>query len=101
MKTLYESLLEQGLIDTPTPPADSVAEVVALTGKQFAEAVLHSVEFRLYIIEGLTNRNLPPAILTRLMDHGWGKPPESISLTGKDGESLAFTLNLTRPRDDV
>ena len=90
MKTLYEALLEEGLVD-PEPQAAADAPLVeraCLTGKAFAEAVLTSEEFRLYIIEGLTNRDLPPAVLCRLMDHGWGKAPDRVEHTGKDGEPI-------------
>jgi len=80
-KSLYDSLLEQGLIE-PDAPSAAPAEphLVSLTGKAFAEAVLQSKEFRLYIIEGLTERDLPPAVLCRLIDHAWGKPVERVQV---------------------
>jgi hypothetical protein len=84
MKTLYQSLLEDGLIepDAPqtAPASEPTSELTALTGKAFAEAVLSSQEFRMYIIEGLMERDLPPAVLCRLMDHGWGKPVERVEV---------------------
>jgi hypothetical protein len=66
----------------------SLEDCVTLSGKAFAEAVLRSDEFRLYITEGLNERTLPPAVLCRLIDHGWGKPPDRVELTGKDGEPV-------------
>ena len=46
--------------------------------KQFAEAVLASVEFRRYIVDALTLGTLQPVILCRIMDHGWGKPVQRL-----------------------
>ena len=91
MKTLYQSLVEDGLVapDESSPVSTPETEpLTALTGRAFSEAVLRSEEFRLYIVEGLTERNLPPAVLCRLMDHGWGKPPERVEHTGRDGAPI-------------
>lgn len=92
-KSLYDSLLEQGLVLPDALPvvSDPSETLVAMSGKAFSEAVLSSEEFRLYIVEGLQERNLPPAVLCRLMDHGWGKPPERVEHTGKDGSPIAIT----------
>lgn len=48
--------------------------------KEFAHAVLNSQEFRSYIVSGLVLGNVPgfTGILTRLMDHAWGKPVERL-----------------------
>lgn len=79
-KSLYDALLEDGLINLEPVSACVDAAHVALNGKAFSEAVLHSEEFRLYVIEGLTERNLPSAVVLRLMDHGWGKPVEHVEV---------------------
>src|SRR5260221_8298754 len=58
VKTLYDTLVADGVVfETPavTEPT-SLTPCAALSGKAFAEAVLRSEEFRLYIIEGLTDR---------------------------------------------
>jgi hypothetical protein len=31
---------------------------------------------------------LPSAVITRLMDHAWGKPVERVEHTGKGGEPI-------------
>lgn len=61
-------------------PALQVYDFATTTAKEFAEAVLNSQEFRRYIIHGLTLGELPPAVITRLMDYAWGKPVERIEM---------------------
>ncbi len=56
--------------------------------KTFALAVLNSHEFRSYIVNSLVLGTIPPAILTRMMDYAWGKAPERIEHTGKDGSPI-------------
>ena len=92
MKTLADALG----VDAPGPvgvPAVPLLNTpldvtVMLTGRAFSQAVLRSEEFRIYVAEGLTRKNLPPAVMLRLMDHGWGKPPERVEHTGKDGAPI-------------
>jgi hypothetical protein len=89
MKSLYETLrdLEGPPVDA-APSDESSRGYEHLTGKAFADAILNSEEFRSYITEGLKQRTLPSAILCRVMDHGWGKPPDRIEHTGKDGAPI-------------
>lgn len=94
-KSLYDALLEEGLIE-PDAPQAAAPVLVALTGKSFADAVLRSEEFRLYIVEGLTEKTLPPAVLCRLIDHGWGKPPDRVEHTGKDGQPIETITEVRR-----
>lgn len=81
MKSLYDSL-NPSPTNSPeqSTPLDSL---VALTGPQFAEAILSSPEFRRFIIVGLTLGTLPSAVICRLMDYGWGKPVEHVELSGE------------------
>ena len=103
MKTLYEDLVERGLIE-PVPASlgvqvstqVSLENCAALTGKAFSDAVVQSEEFRLYVIEGLTERDLPPAVLCRILDHAWGKPPERVEHTGKDGQPIESVTEVRR-----
>lgn len=62
--------------------------------QQFARDVLHSVEFREYIAINLRNGKIPAVVILRLMDYaeGWGKPPERIEHTGKDGEAIVTEI---------
>ena len=51
-----------------------------LTPKRFCQAVLNSPEFRTYIVNGLVLGDIPPAIVIRLMDTGWGKPVDRLEV---------------------
>ena len=100
-KSLYTSLVELGMQDL-VPPLNLVPETkpldprAALSGRAFSEAVLNSEEFRFYIIEGLTEKTIPPAVLCRLIDHGWGKPPDRVEHTGKDGLPIETITEVRR-----
>ena len=52
--------------------------------KDFAKAVLTSLDFCEYIVEGLRTRTISPTILIRLMDYAedWGKPVDKIEHVG-------------------
>lgn len=54
----------------------------------FCQRVLETREFRQYIMSGIVLGDIPPAIMGRVMDHAWGKPPERIEHTGKDGAPI-------------
>ena len=61
-----------------------------LNAQEFADNVLQSWEFREYIISGLKTGKIPQSIILRFMDYaeGWGRPPERIEHTGKDGDII-------------
>lgn len=86
MKTLFESLQEAELPRTPTI---EISDYTGLAGKQFAQAVLNSEEFKRYISDGIKARDLPPAVLCRLIDHGWGKPVERVELNTNHLENIS------------
>jgi hypothetical protein len=94
--------LAETLGTTPAPSHASDQEIpprlVDITdAKAFARAVLESVDFRQYIINGLTLGSLPAAILIRVMDlAGWQKPPERIEHTGKDGQPIETITEVRR-----
>jgi len=90
MKTLFEALHPE---DAPPLITTPISE---LTGKEFSQAVLDSREFREYIINGIKMRDIPPAILCRVIDHGWGKPPDRIEHTGKDGNPIETITEVRR-----
>lgn len=56
--------------------------------KAFCQKVLETREFRQYIMNGITLGDLPPAVMCRVIDHAWGKPPERVEHTGKDGDPI-------------
>ena len=90
MKSLFESL---HLDDSAPIPESAITE---LSGKAFSQAVLDSREFREYIVNGIKLRDIPSPILCRLIDHGWGKPPEKVELTGKDGQPIEAVTEVRR-----
>lgn len=69
-----------GIPDPRKPEEPPFPSPGKLTPKAFCQAILNSSEFRTYIMTGLVLRDLPPVILQRLMDQGWGKPTERIEV---------------------
>jgi hypothetical protein len=100
VKSLYDALHSEETLKTQeNSPGDSLlAAPEALTGEQFAMAVLSSREFRQYIVDKLLDRSIPPAVLIRLMDYApkWGKPPDRIEHTGKDGKPIETVTEVRR-----
>ncbi len=76
-------------------------DYASLTGQQFAQKVLSSPEFRSYIVRSLTLGELPPAILAKLMDHGWGKPADKVEFEDKTKTLEAMTRDEALARIDV
>lgn len=54
-----------------------------LSAEEFSKAVLNSLEFRKYIANSLTLGDIPPGIVTRLMDYAWGSPTKKIEFEDK------------------
>jgi hypothetical protein len=96
VKSLYDSLSTDTSpsFELPAPPIQ--VDYASLSAKDFADTVLNSLEFRHYIVAGLKIGNLPSAILTRLMDYAWGKPPERVEHTGKDGKPIETVTEVRR-----
>ena len=107
MKSLAEALH----LDDPTPTSSipvptqtTVERLCAYTGKEFAQAVLDSLEFRRFIVQSLQLGELPAAVLIRLMDYGWGVPAKKIEHTGQDGapiETVKIIRVIVDPRDEA
>ena len=84
MKSLAEEL---GVID-PRPeekrPTDDFDALIDVTEpKEFCARVVASREFRQYILSGIVLGDLPPAVMTRIIDHAWGKPVDRVEHTGR------------------
>jgi hypothetical protein len=77
MESLYDTLLKDGLLPSAPDPQPAFE---SLTGKQFAELVVNSVEFRQYIVLGIKAGDLPQAVVCRIMDHAWGQPTKHVEL---------------------
>lgn len=77
----------------PFPDVDTDKE---LSAQEFATKVLNSPQFYTYIKNGILAGDLPSAVVLRLMDYGWGKPPERVELTGKDGKPIETVTEIKR-----
>lgn len=81
MKSLAEHL---GAID-PRPedkrPDNDFDDLIDITDpKMFCQKLVASREFRQFLLSGIVLGDLPPAVLTRIIDHAWGKPVEKIEV---------------------
>lgn len=87
-----ESLAEYLGVNCQEPadlPADSVHSIPeTLDAKEFARRFLNSAEFKRYLVNSLSLGELPPAIITRMMDYAWGKPVDRVEHTGRDGQPI-------------
>lgn len=100
MESLADFLGVRGaLAGRPEDDEDRAPSLLDITDPQaFAQAVLGSLEFRMYIVNGLCLGNLPgfTTLLGRLMDHAWGKPVERVEHTGKDGQPIESVTEVRR-----
>lgn len=66
---------------------------------EFCKQIVRSREFRQYIMNGIVLGTIQPAVLTRVIDHAWGKPPERVEHTGKDGQPIVTEVRrvIVRP----
>lgn len=82
------------------PPLVSLerVDIGKLTAREFAEILVNSIEFRRYLVFGLTLGNIPgfTSILGRVLDHLWGKAPDKLELTGQDGKPLEVVTEVRR-----
>lgn len=92
MKSLAEYLGTAAAEDTPADAASTVeasdparrltslgdVDFEHLDAKEFADAFLSSLEFRRYLVNMLALGEMPAAIITRMMDHAWGRPVEHV-----------------------
>ena len=87
MKSLYESLGQ----DPDTKEVVSEPWPENMSGREFARRVLDSVEFREYIVNGILARDIPPAIMCRVMDHGWGQPVKRVEVSSQEHDLSSVT----------
>lgn len=94
-KSLAELL---GLVQ-PQPDAPPEPNPVDISDADaFCKAVVESRNFRQYIVSGLDLGNLPgfTSILGRVLDRVWGKAPERVEHTGKDGQPIETVTEVRR-----
>lgn len=66
MKSLYDSL---HLVDPKKPDVKPTPVPASFSVKTFSLDIVRSVEFRQYIINGLTLGDLPAAVVCKIIDH--------------------------------
>jgi hypothetical protein len=89
-KCQFHTSSEQPFEDLDPPIVEIKDPVEFSSAQEFAKAVLESEEFFDYVVAGIKSRKIPAVLILRLMDYaeGWGKPPERVEHTGKDGEAI-------------
>lgn len=95
MESLFDSL-NLPSPERPAAPVDPWPE--KLTGKEFAERVVNSIEFRQYILMGVRSGELPQAVMCRLMDHAWGQPVKRVELNDVTDPLMDVPLEELRTR---
>lgn len=92
MKSLAEHL---GTVDPKAPDAPTVS-YVEVSVKDFCKGVLTSQEYRDSIRIRILLGTLPPAVECRMYEYAYGKPPERVEHTGKDGQPIETITEVRR-----
>jgi hypothetical protein len=80
----------------PLTPRETFEAYDNLSAVEFCQKVLASVEFRQFIMNGLTLGELPAVVITHLMHYAWGKPVERVEHTGKNGQPIETIAEVRR-----
>jgi len=91
IQTLAEFL---GTEDAYSAPLDETREEMSV--KDFCRGILTSREYRQSIRDRIALGNLPPAVELRLYDYAYGKPPDKVEHTGKDGQPIETITEVRR-----
>ena len=83
--------LAEFLGTTDTRPVEEPIDYESLSGQEFCKKVVASFEFRSYITSGLYDGTLPAAVVNKVIDHAWGKPPEKVEFEDKTKTLEALT----------
>lgn len=97
----FQSLADYLGADDPRPeanrsPSDFDVLINVIDPTTFCQKILQTREFRQYIMNGIVMGDLPPAVVTRVMDHAWGKPVDRVEHTGKDGRPIETVTEVRR-----
>jgi len=77
------------------PTLDGAVDISDPT--KFCERVLASREFRQYIVSGIVLGEIPPGVLTRIMDQaGWRRATDRVEHTGANGEPIKTVTEVRR-----
>lgn len=80
MQSLYDSL---HLPNPNAPEAPVQPWPDKMTAQEFAERVVNSSEFRMYILLGVGSGNIPQGVVKQLMDYAWGQPTKRVEFEDK------------------
>lgn len=90
MRSLYEILnvseksSEGTAVESPAERSEfPEGDASKWTAEQFCQAIINTKEFRKYLVDGIVMADLPPTVVGRILDHGWGRPVERIERTDK------------------
>lgn len=97
MKTLAEHL---GVIDPrpedKRPETDFDVLVDVNDPKEFCRRIVGTREWRQYVMNGIVLGDLPSAVMTRILDHAWGKPVDRVEVKDTTDVSTADAEALER-----
>lgn len=102
----FQSLADYLGVEHPDAPSQPASDpLIDITDPDaFCEAVIKSREFRSYIMLGLRLGNLPgfSSILKYVLERHWGKVPDRVEHTGKDGDPIITEVRrvIVRTRED-
>lgn len=60
--------------------------------QEFARGIVSSPAYRKRLLERVKGGTLPPAVESMLWHYAWGKPKETVELTGEDGGPLSVVF---------
>lgn len=100
MPRTMESLADfLGLAGRP-PMAEGQAPISAqerpLDVRSFCRGILESEDYRQSILDRVKLGSLPPAVECRMFDYAYGKPPDRVEHTGKDGKPIETVTEVRR-----
>lgn len=95
-EVLADAGVEVELRDDDRPDSLVNVDVSKMTAQQFCEACVNSYEFRRYIVNALALGDIPAGVVTHLMNRAWGKVPDKIEHTGKDGAPIETVTEVRR-----
>ncbi len=78
--------------DEPSPPP----AFRELTVQEFCRGILQSQEYRQSVLDRVTLGTLPAAVECKMYEYAYGKPPDRVEHTGKDGQPIETITEVRR-----
>lgn len=91
---MVQSLAE--FLGTASQLESSYVDCTDLTVRDFCRGVLQSREYRQSVLDRITLGLLPPAVECKMYDYAYGKPPDRVEHTGKDGRPIESITEVRR-----